>query len=84
MLAQFTTDGSVVANGFSIAWVAVAGPNPPPTDVTIDATTVNENSGASTVIGTLTMVDVGDTPTFSVPVGSPFAISGSFLVVRSG
>ena len=65
----------------------VTPPPTAPTDIMISANTVAENSPGGTVIGTLSATDINGGPhTFELlsPVGGPFAISGTQLVVAAG
>jgi len=62
--------------------------NATPTDISISASTVAENSANGTVVGTLNTVDsnIGDTHTYSLidDAGGRFSISGNQLVVANG
>ncbi len=80
-------------NGFDIGADELGSVTPPPpdnapTDITLSASSVRENSAAGTVVGTFAAVDsdAGDASTFTLvdSAGGRFAISGNKLVVAGG
>ena len=62
--------------------------NAAPTDITLSAATINENSANGTTVGSLSATDpnAGDTHTYTLvdDAGGRFAIFGNFLVVADG
>jgi len=68
--------------------ILVTNVNEAPTDITLSANSIPENTLAGSIIGTLstTDVDAGDTFTYSIDLDADakFAISGDILIVRTG
>ena len=74
-----TTELSIVVTG---------GANSPPTDLSVDVTTINENLAAGTVVGNVAVVDpdVGDSHTLTLvdDAGGRFVLVGNELRVAAG
>jgi len=87
-IAVRTTDGTLQSNDAAWLWYRFEDANDAPTDITVGGSlSVAENAGVGTVVGVFSRTDpdTTDGATYSIVSGaSPFAFSGSTLVVNGG
>jgi len=84
---RFASDGSITNSGVTVSITASAMTNTPPTDITLDHDSVDENKPAGTVVGTFAAVDSDPneiftyrlTNTNAYPANSRFTIDGDTL-----
>jgi subtilisin family serine protease len=75
----------IVTNSCSLSSSAVVYPYAPPTNITISATTVNENNVIGAIIGTLTATDpdTNDTFTYALVSGAGSTDNASFAITNA-